>query len=86
MKKATLTIGLFTLVMVLTSFTTPKTSTPSIVDNTVKTSIDGTGGQDTGGNRKHDYTRNSTIQTSTIQIAEIDGTGGQDTGGNRKHD
>jgi hypothetical protein len=86
MKKATLTIGLFTLVMVLTSFTTPETSTPSIVDNTVITSIDGTGSQDAGGNRKHDYTGNSTIQTSTIQIAEIDGTGSQDAGGNRKHD
>lgn len=86
MKKATLTIGLFTLVMVLTSFTTPEISTSKIVNITTNSPIDGTGGQDAGGNRKHDYTGNSTIATSTIQIAEIDGTGGQDAGGNRKHD
>jgi hypothetical protein len=82
MKKATLTIGLFTFVMVLTSFTTAKT----ITDDTTITSIDGSGGQDSGGNRKHDFTSDATITTSTIQISDIDGSGSQDSGGNRKHD
>ncbi|WP_189337075.1 3-oxoacyl-ACP reductase [Flavobacterium laiguense] len=86
MKKATLTIGLFTLVMVLTSFTTPETTASTIADNTTNSPIDGNGGQDTGGNRKHDFTGDATITVSTIQIADIDGNGGQDTGGNRKHD
>lgn len=33
MKRAILTFGLFSLVMVLTSFTTPETSTTLLVDN-----------------------------------------------------
>jgi hypothetical protein len=82
MKKATLTIGLFTLVMVLTSFTT----TEKMANNTTNTIIDHSGGQDSGGNRKHDFTSDATITASTIQIADIDGSGGQDSGGNRKHD
>ena len=59
MKKAILTIGLFTLVLATTSFASPKISTSSIADNTVITSIDGTGGQDTGGNKKVDYNGNT---------------------------
>ncbi|TRX38150.1 3-oxoacyl-ACP reductase [Flavobacterium sp. ZT3R18] len=85
MKKATLTIGLFTLVMVLTSFTTPGTITSRIVDNTTNSPIDGSGGQDTGGNRKVDYTGDNSQVTLTNHL-DIDGSGGQDTGGNRKVD
>lgn len=86
MKKSTVTIGLFTLVMVLTSFTTPEKTTSTIADNTVITSIDGSGSQSSGGNRKVDYTGNTTIATSTIQKANIDGSGSQSSGGNRKVD
>jgi len=83
MKKSILTIGLFTLVLAATtSFATPKNSTSSIVDNTEITSIDGTGGQQTGDHRKVDFNRN--ILNS--QITAIDGTGGQQTGDHRKVD
>lgn len=82
MKKATLTIGLFTLVLVSTSFASPSSSITSISDNTVITSIDGTGGQSQGDNRKVDYNGRSVNN----QIIEIDGTGGQSQGDNRKVD
>lgn len=82
MKKATLTIGLFTLVMVLTSFTTPSISTSTIVDNTTYSSIDGSGGQDAGGHRKADYTGNQL----TNKTVDINGSGSQDAGGHRKAD
>jgi hypothetical protein len=81
MKKAILTIGLFTLVLASTSFAAPSDKTSSIIDNPVITSTDGTGGQSTGGNRKLDY--NGGTQNLII---ETDGTGGQSTGGNRKRD
>jgi len=82
MKKATLTIGLLTLVMVLTSFTTPQ-ATITTVDNNTNAFIDGNGGQDVGGHRKRDYNGNTTIKTL---IVSIDGNGGQDVGGWRKRD
>ncbi|WP_281637016.1 hypothetical protein [Flavobacterium marginilacus] len=82
MKKAVLTIGLFTLVLVSTSFTSPTNSNSSIADNTEITSIDGTGSQSTGGNKKVDFNGN----THQNQFADIDGTGGQSTGGNKKVD
>ncbi|MBF4470685.1 hypothetical protein [Flavobacterium sp. HJJ] len=82
MKKAVLTIGLFTLVLVSTSFTSPQNSTTVIDDSSVITSIDGTGGQSSGDNRKVDYTGASLKN----QIVEIDGTGGQSSGDNRKVD
>jgi len=82
MKKTILTIGLFTLVLATTSFATPKNSTSSIVDNTEITSIDGTGGQSTGGNKKVDF-NGGTLKN---KITNIDGTGGQSTGGNKKVD
>jgi len=84
MKKAILTIGLFTVVMALTSFTTPETSTTS--DSTVITSIDGHGGQDSGRTRKLDYNGGGMKFSTTNQIADIDGTGGQDSGRTRKLD
>jgi hypothetical protein len=86
MKKATLTIGLFTLVMTLTSFTTPKTPTSSTKDNTTITAIDGTGNQDVGRNKKKDFKGNEIIKFSTVQITAIDGTGNQDVGRNKKKD
>jgi hypothetical protein len=87
MKKATLTIGLFTIVTALTSFANPTTSTSSIVDNnTVITSIDGTGGQDTGGSKKVDFNGGVLKSVKSNLIVEIDGTGGQDTGGSKKVD
>ena len=86
MKKATLTIGLFTLVLASTSFATPTVSTSSIDDNTFITAIDGKGGQDSGGGRKQDFTGNES-QIATITVyTNIDGKGGQDSGGGRKQD
>ena len=51
MKKAILTFGLFSLMMILTSFTAPETVTVSSNNNTP---IDLVGGASTGGNRKVD--------------------------------
>ncbi|HEU4791698.1 MAG TPA: hypothetical protein VFS71_18580 [Flavobacterium sp.] len=85
MKRTTLTIGLFTVVMALTSFTTPETSTPTN-DSSVITSIDGSGGQDSGRTRKLDYNGGGMKFSTTNQIADIDGSGGQDSGRTRKLD
>ncbi|HEX9152557.1 MAG TPA: 3-oxoacyl-ACP reductase, partial [Flavobacterium sp.] len=51
MKKAILTIGLFSLVMILTSFTTPETNSTK-VENNAKVNIIGSGSA--GGNVKVD--------------------------------
>jgi hypothetical protein len=83
MKKATLTIGVFTLVLALTSFANPTTATASNLDNTVITAIDGTGTQTTGDNKKVDFME-SPIKLN--QKLEIDGTGTQTTGDNKKVD
>lgn len=81
MKKATLTIGLFSLIMVLTSFTTPETNTSKIADYTISP-IDGT--QDSGRTRKVDDYMSTHPMKSSIQITKIDGT--QDSGRTRKVD
>ena len=52
MKKAILTIGLFSLVMVLTSFTTPETAT--VLRRGGNTIVNLNGGQAAGGNQKVD--------------------------------
>ncbi len=83
MKKAILTIGLFTIVTALTSFAKPTTAN---VDNTVNTQIDGAGGQDTGGSKKVDINGRNFKFVKTNHIKEIDGAGGQDTGGSKKVD
>ena len=83
MKKATLTIGVFTLVLALTSFANPTTATASNLDNTVKTDVDGNGGQDSGGNKKVDFID---VVTKVNQVSDVDGNGGQDSGGNKKVD
>nr|WP_315198189.1 hypothetical protein [uncultured Flavobacterium sp.] len=82
MKKAILTIGLFTLVLVSTSFASPKDLTSSIANNPTITYGDGTGGQSSGDNRKVDYSGD----TFKNQFVEVDGTGGQSSGDNRKVD
>ena len=51
MKKAILTSGLFSLMMVLTSFTSPEMSNTSKVENN---SVDLVGGTSAGGNKKVD--------------------------------
>lgn len=51
MKKAILTFGLFSLMMVLTSFTSPEMSNTSKVENN---SVDLVGGTSAGGNKKVD--------------------------------
>jgi hypothetical protein len=53
MKKATLTIGLFSLVMVATSFASP--STPSTLSNEKLSIVPPTDGTMTGHGRKQDY-------------------------------
>ena len=52
MKKAILTIGLLSLVMVLTSFTTPKTDPVILIDANGNVELIGSGA--TGGNKKVD--------------------------------
>ncbi|OOG68162.1 hypothetical protein [Flavobacterium sp. A45] len=86
MKKAILTIGLFTLVLATTSFASPKSTTSSIIDYSVNTPIDGNGGQDTGRDKKLDIIGNTSKNESINQLSEIDGNGGQDTGRDRKLD
>ena len=78
MKKAILTIGLFSLVMILTSFTTAETN------NTTKShsNINIVGGTSTGGNVKVDIVGG----TSTGGNVKVDIVGGTSTGGNVKVD
>jgi hypothetical protein len=79
MKKAILTIGLFTIVTALTSFATPTTT---ILENTIVSDIDGTGGQDNGGKKKIDFV--STNKISTAKNYNIQGS--QDLGKVKKID
>lgn len=82
MKNTALTIGLFSLVMVLTSFTSPETTTNS------NATIDlGINGGSTGGGRKLDvYDGAATSKTDVYATVQGgDNTGGS-TGGGRKID
>jgi hypothetical protein len=89
MKKSALIFGIFSLVMVATSFTTPDTVTSLNSDNKNIASVlgDGTGGA-TGGTRKLDVmgdgTGGATGGTRKLDVTG-DGTGGA-TGGTRKLD
>jgi len=87
MKKAILTIGLFTTVLATTSFASPTVST-SPIDETNSFIIIGRGGQDSGGGRKIDYTGNESkiAITAENKIFDGNGRGGQDSGGGRKID
>jgi general stress protein YciG len=92
MKKAILTIGLFSLVMVLTSFTTTETkNNVQVGSNTFLTGgqavggnqkVDLTGGQAVGGNQKVDLTGGQAVGGNQ----KVDLTGGQAVGGNQKVD
>jgi hypothetical protein len=82
MKKAILTIGLFTIVTALTSFAKPTTAN---VDNTINTEIDGNGSQDAGGNKKVDFNSRKS-ESLTNKLTDVDGNGSQDAGGNKKVD
>jgi hypothetical protein len=80
MKKAILTISLFSLVMILTSFTTPETSTN---DNNVTIGTSNIrGAQATGGNVKLDI-RGAQATGGNVKL---DIRGAQATGGNVKLD
>jgi hypothetical protein len=80
MKKAILTIGLFSLVMILTSFTTPETKNNAKVENNAI--VDLTGNQSLGGNKKVDLTGNQSLGGNK----KVDLTGNQSLGGNKKVD
>jgi len=71
MKKAILTISLFSLMMILTSFTTPETNNVDIV-----------GGTSAGGNVKVDIVGG----TSAGGNVKVDIVGGTSAGGNVKVD
>lgn len=79
MKKAILTFGLFSLMMVLTSFTSPENVTANLNTNSP---IELVGGASTGGNRKVDLVGGA----STGGNRKVDLVGGASTGGNRKVD
>ena len=65
MKKATLTIGLFSLIMVATSFANPSTPTPS--SNGKLAIVPPYTGSSTGGGRKQDYRMEKEEFTKNIQ-------------------
>jgi hypothetical protein len=73
MKKAALTFGLFSLVMVATSFATPeKKVSHSYADNTIEIGIgtdgSGNGGQRTGNGRKTDEYTSSQLKSASNQL------------------
>lgn len=69
MKKAALTFGLFSLVMVATSFATPEKTSRSYADNTIDIGTDGTGNQKTTGNgRKTDEYTSSQLNSASNQL------------------
>jgi hypothetical protein len=88
MKKAILTIGLFSLVMILTSFTAPEKNNNTKVNIIGQTSTGGNvkvdiiGQTSTGGNVKVDIIG----QTSTGGNVKVDIIGQTSTGGNVKVD
>ena len=77
MKKAILTIGLFSLVMILTSFTT--TETIKVDNNTI---VELAGNQAAGGNKKVDLAGNQAAGGNK----KVDLAGNQAAGGNKKVD
>ncbi len=81
MKKAILTIGLFSLVMILTSFTTPETSNVSKIENN-NTSVDLVGSGSAGGNKKVDLVGSGSAGGNK----KVDLVGSGSAGGNKKVD
>ena len=80
MKKLALTTGLFSLVMVLTSFNTPETSNDTLVNNNATVSIDGN--QSVGQSKKVDVMRTD-LSNQNTQLS-IDGN--QSAGQSKKVD
>lgn len=78
MKKAILSFGLLSLVMILTSFTTPET-TKTTVNNTA---IQAAGAQSVGGNVKLDAAGAQSVGGNV----KLDAAGAQSVGGNVKLD
>lgn len=79
MKKAILTIGLFSLVMILTSFTTPENTTTIKVENKAKIELAGSG---SAGNLKVDDLAGS----GSAGNLKIDRLAGSGSAGNKKVD
>ena len=77
MKKAILTIGLFSLVMILTSFTTPETI--KVENNAI---VELNGAQSVGGNKKVDLNGAQSVGGNK----KVDLNGAQSVGGNKKVD
>jgi hypothetical protein len=88
MKKAILTFGLFSLVMVLTSFTTPETSSPEIIGGNAaggNVKLDIIGGNAAGGNVKlDDNIIGGNAAGGNVKLDDI--IGGNAAGGNVKLD
>jgi hypothetical protein len=80
MKKVILTAGLFSLVMVLTSFTTPDTEPTIIIDGNGNVEIVGAGA--VGGNKKVDIVGASAVGGNK----KVDIVGAGAVGGNKKVD
>ena len=80
MKKLALTTGLFSLVMVLTSFNTSETSNDTLVNNNATVSIDGN--QSAGQSKKVDMMRTD-LSNQNTQLS-IDGN--QSAGQSKKVD
>jgi len=80
MKKAALTFGLFSLVMVATSFTAPEKTNTSYADVRIDLGIDGDGA--TGGvTKKRDY-HGGTVINNQASLSSVN----QSLGGNKKLD
>ena len=80
MKKAILTFGLFSLMMILTSFTTPEASTNVIITN--NSQVEAVGSQCAGGNKKVDAVGSQCAGGNK----KVDAVGSQCAGGNKKVD
>ncbi|MBP4140949.1 3-oxoacyl-ACP reductase [Flavobacterium sp. I-SCBP12n] len=80
MKKSILTIGLFSLVMVLTSFTSTQANTISLTDNNGNVEIVGAGSA--GGNKKVDIVGAGSAGGNK----KLDIVGAGSAGGNKKVD
>jgi len=79
MKKAILTFGLFSLVMILTSFTTPETTKVTVNNNTT---VEAAGAQSAGGNVRLDA---AGAQSAGGNV-RLDAAGAQSAGGNVRLD
>lgn len=82
MKKAILTISLFSLVMVLTSFTTPETTNNKSVENDTESTVDLVGSGSAGGNKKVDLVGSGSAGGNK----KVDLVGSGSAGGNKKVD